>query len=532
MPPLLNQTLDATFHPDDNITDILRRGMIDGKYSNWSYDLFFEKCGANYCSYSVSDRQNIIIIITSVIGIASGLSVALQLLTPLLFHIAHWCLGNLQSNACLTHQVDFNSYDIFFIDGRLLLTKIQQIPLKVIHLNLFFNASQSTEATARYEKSTTRLYLLIWVIVFLVLVIHNILAEQTITINVSEPDEFTYSQLYTFYNTSLQCLCSTIGFRYVSFVKLEARLHQICYSSFIEDLWIENMYYNRNWSKIAINEFRGNGVVYFLGLKSVCNTAQRMIDVIILDVEQSRMWQRTVYSKVQLFSQIGINTENLKKRSLNDFQIFRRAAQSATEFNQLMNIFSNNWAFTPIDAGNMNISNYRLITQPVSHGSNCSCATSSSCTEPVLIDGEFISDLKLGCSPMESLLRSSLICLYNATCVEQINFNNVSWIHPLNSTVTSRFSVNSLVNEITDEAMIEEWVLNISYSSYFSACQPSSCTYSVSMQKTVLEMIAMFLGLYGGLTIILRFIAQWIIHGTERLIIRVNYRRNRIISLM
>lgn len=98
MPPLLNRTLDASFHPNDSITNLLARGMIDGKFKNWSYDLFFEKCGAMHCSYSVPGRQNIIIIVTSVIGIASGLSVALQLLTPLLFHLIRWCVKHFQGN--------------------------------------------------------------------------------------------------------------------------------------------------------------------------------------------------------------------------------------------------------------------------------------------------------------------------------------------------------------------------------------------------------------------------------------------------
>ena len=421
---------------------------------------------------------------------------------------------------------------MLYLGHHRLSTKMKQLPHKVIHLNLFFNASKSTGATAHKERSTTRIYLFMWFIIFIILVIYNIFAEQTITVNVSEPDEVTYTQLYASHRTSLKCPCSVIGFKYDSFLKLDARLHQICYSSFIEDAWIESIFGDRNWSSIPTNEFVGHGVAYFLVLKSICSTAQRRLDVLTFDLEQSRMLQRLIYSKAQLFSQIEINTENVKRRSLTEFRLYRGTAQSATEINQLMNVFSSNWVIRPIPTTNMNLSNYRLTTRPVSHGSNCSCAVSSSCTEPVFVNGTLVPGFVLGCSPTESLFRSTLICLYNATCVEQINVKNLSWIHPLDSTVTSQFNTNSLVMAIMDDALVEEWFLNTSYSSYFSECRPSSCTYSISTRKTALEIVTMFLGLYGGLTIILRVVARWITSGSEHIVTLVNHRRNRAISLM
>ena len=71
--------------------------MIDQVSLPVSYPGFFSECAASNCTYSLNERQNIILIITSLIGIGSGLSVALRLVTPFLFHIVYWSLGLVQS---------------------------------------------------------------------------------------------------------------------------------------------------------------------------------------------------------------------------------------------------------------------------------------------------------------------------------------------------------------------------------------------------------------------------------------------------
>ncbi|CAF3817847.1 unnamed protein product [Rotaria sp. Silwood1] len=131
----------------------------------------------------------------------------------------------------------------------------------------------------------------------------------------------------------------------------------------------------------------------------------------------------------------------------------------------------------------------------------------------------------LGCSPMESLLRSTLMCLYNETCLNLINIQNLSFIHPLDASLPSRFMLNSTVEDLTANVFVEQWLYNISYSAFYSKCQPSICAYSVSKRKDLLEVITIVLGLYGGLTLILRFIAPLLISAAD-LISALVWRRN------
>ncbi|CAF4924985.1 unnamed protein product, partial [Rotaria sp. Silwood1] len=102
---------------------------------------------------------------------------------------------------------------------------------------------------------------------------------------------------------------------------------------------------------------------------------------------------------------------------------------------------------------------------------------------------------------------------------------NLSFIHPLDASLPSRFMLNSTVEDLTANVFVEQWLYNISYSAFYSKCQPSICAYSVSKRKDLLEVITIVLGLYGGLTLILRFIAPLLISAAD-LISALVWRRN------
>lgn len=94
-PMALDSRLDISFKPSNSIFDILKQGMVDNMTVQWSYSSFFRQCGVTVCRYESSGRHSILRIITTSMGIISGLSVALQLVTPFVVHMIHFCLGHL-----------------------------------------------------------------------------------------------------------------------------------------------------------------------------------------------------------------------------------------------------------------------------------------------------------------------------------------------------------------------------------------------------------------------------------------------------
>ena len=192
-----------------------------------------------------------------------------------------------------------------------------------------------------------------------------------------------------------------------------------------------------------------------------------------------------------------------------------------------MSVYSLNWIYSP--RYDLNMSSYQIPTKPIGHGGNCSCAISSSCIESVFINDQIIPGFLVGCSSLESLMRSTLICLYNQTCLDLINIANISTITPLNASLSTQFPPNMTVENMIPNMFIEQWSYNVSYSAFFTQCQPSSCSYSVSQRKDFLKIVTILLGIYGGLTTVLHLIAPLLVTMTNKIIERFRGTTNTVV---
>lgn len=214
--------------------DIIREGLINRMSSESSYSNFLEECAPLNCTYSYNGREDLIILITSVIGIAKGLSVALQLFTPLLFHMFYYGQFNIFKVKSIIIIFHFNSIFPSNIGRSHIIHLIQKFPKKLVQLDFFFNRHKSSVHTIQTERYTTRLYIILW--------LYNLFAENTKTIEILHPTESIFADLYSLHYTSLRCPCTMDDFPSTSYVILTVKLHQVCSSLFIQDAWIENIF--------------------------------------------------------------------------------------------------------------------------------------------------------------------------------------------------------------------------------------------------------------------------------------------------
>lgn len=137
-----------------------------------------------------------------------------------------------------------------------------------------------------------------------------------------------------------------------------------------------------------------------------------------------------------------------------------------------------------------------------------------------------IRGLVSGCSPMKSLLLSTLECFYSdsdcfsivLTYVEQAyiwNVVNPDWfdVHPLiyDSTL-SRFPPNTSISEIVKDVMIEQWNVSFSYKNFYQTCAPNYCTYTQFIRvNSIIEIIIAFVSMIGGLVVSLRLITPYFV---------------------
>ncbi|CAF3591343.1 unnamed protein product [Rotaria sp. Silwood1] len=163
----------------------------------------------------------------------------------------------------------------------------------------------------------------------------------------------------------------------------------------------------------------------------------------------------------------------------------------------------------------------------------CNCMISTTCQEPLRIgpSGLFLPGLVVGCLPMEGLRMSTLECFFSSSCISTILTYLEYYIQmdgsppidfvpptilplaisPLNNSIPSRFSKNTTIGTLIDEYFLEDWTYEISYENYFAACAPSHCNFEYVTRNNILYVATSVLGLYGGLTIGLRFIIWHVI---------------------
>ena len=145
----------------------------------------------------------------------------------------------------------------------------------------------------------------------------------------------------------------------------------------------------------------------------------------------------------------------------------------------------------------------------------------------------------MGCTPSESFLVSTLECFYDSSCIrlihEMANYNNnntyiTSVPNPLDA-IISRFPVNMTVIDLVDRLFVERWSTIMTYSSYFELCAPLLCSYTYRQQLASFYTVTYVIGLYGGLTILLKWICPRIISLMAKIYQHRKKRTNVVASI-
>lgn len=155
---------------------------------------------------------------------------------------------------------------------------------------------------------------------------------------------------------------------------------------------------------------------------------------------------------------------------------------------------------------------YLALSEPVSYDGGCSCALHANCTTQAVFmksatEVFAVKGLKMGCTPSESFLASTLECFYDALCVNLIKeyTNSKTETPELLSANSSRFAINTTLTDLVNSLFIETWSTFSNYSAYFHQCRPAACSYTYIQQFNSLYTVVLLFGLYGGISFALRW---------------------------
>ena len=243
----------------------------------------------------------------------------------------------------------------------------------------------------------------------------------------------------------------------------------------------------------------------------------------------------TLISKVELFARAHTFLNDFKTQTPSSFQHTLQLSRGTTHGNQLLTgAFTNGRIHCYADA-NSSAQFSTDIWWVNSLNPTCNCGTSTtSCEMPLnvycahtaergqvgcfTIPNQIFPGFYLSCEPFDGLLQSTLECAYTPLCLEQIflSFTFVSNasvqtstgenITSVNVTTNSRFPVTAQILEIVNELMIEQWVENVSFQSYFERCRPTACVYTLSQRFDLITTIVSVIGIAAGLSVVLRIL--------------------------
>jgi hypothetical protein len=409
----------------------------------------------------------------------------------------------------------------------------------LIELN-HFQSLANDEQTVRNERWSTRVYILLLSGSLLILILYSGLIGHMKTIQINSPSLSIYKQLENKYGIMLQCPCSQIAIPYRSFVQLEATLHAICSSDFIEQEWIDYLF-NENISHYFAVDFRSAATGQFQMLAELCHIAIDAINDGLEEFYSTELIDFHLLNSITFEALIQGSVGEFQATVPNTFSQVLKVVRATTFGNQLVSGFGSNAIFVlyKVPENDEWIVGIRAGFYYGLDSNWCYCSNLATChTFTALYNfmaGDdlykyyspmytypqvFVDGWGAGCLPIESLLSSSLTCLYNATCLDLIcSFMNTSKIEnftPLVTNMVSQFSHNVTLTSIIQELFIEALEANLSFEAYFTECQPSFCLYSITEYWSVLSIITTILGLYGGLTVTLRFIVPYLIKILSR----------------
>ncbi|CAF0973173.1 unnamed protein product [Adineta ricciae] len=304
----------------------------------------------------------------------------------------------------------------------------------------------------------------------------------------------------------------------------KAYFHQLCSSDFVDK--------NSNWSNILYSygidderpydDFRVFALPQFLTLSLLCDAANRTFINNLVRFNSKILISKEVQSSDIVEFQVASEVTRFCRSTYERFVWMLDFVGNIAQGNGLDSFIQSIWYFQTLRKEDL----AALWMKPRSCGNDnsCSCGTNFTCSSSAIINNYSISGFRIGCFVTNSLLQSTLECLYNLTCINLLeSFYSIQDVRilPLNPNLSSP---NETVQSLVAHLFIDTKQSNVSYEKYDETCSPRLCQYSIEERIHVLYTITAIIGFYRGLTVALEIVAT-ILVNTGLFILRCQQNR-------
>ncbi|CAF1200612.1 unnamed protein product [Adineta ricciae] len=405
---------------------------------------------------------------------------------------------------------------------------------QICEYNLF--ASETDEnsepgisaAKIKREKYATWLYVLLVLVSLYVIFYIALLQSNPQMITIADISPSSFRKLRVQHPETLSCRCSNSTIRYSTFISNEIDFHPICSSIFVTERWIRAFYvlvvyhdHDENFDTTAYSQLRL--------LASLCILSREVVLQSQSDFDNRELITIELHTEDQLESKTNTTIEQFKNSTITQIISIIDFLRIITHANHFISALRTNLRATlsiPSIEHNDSIiyGSWRLFRpsdQMLSSKSHSSCAyiNGFTCDRLFSYQNPFkpigpIKGFVRGCLTFEAILVNTLGCFYDTDCLEslatsfpvpdEIRLNLTKYVLPKQEQNSSVY--NHLLN-----LFVEKWSTNIHYMDYFKSCAPSFCTYTIPRETNFFSALTLLISLYGGLTIICRTSAPYLI---------------------
>ena len=248
---------------------------------------------------------------------------------------------------------------------------------------------------------------------------------------------------------------------------------------------------------------------FFQALRAFCQLSEDTIENTFEEFQSQNYISTVLMTRNSLKTQTNATINQLKSTTTNRFTSFLRMIMDTSHVNTLETILFPYYELYLMD-GSLTIEwSLNLFD------GECRCIYNAGCSmRAAIYDNHNLSVLWYmpgfyqGCFIVAGLRNSHLECLYNATCLEELDLYLESAVPlnvtPLDASLLIHFSVDTTMGSIIEELMVDEWQGSDNFARYYNACRPNECTYTIIGRDSAVGIATTVIGLIGGLITILK----------------------------
>ena len=423
-PQALNQSL-TKFPLDLPIGHLFDEHLFVQSWENQSnYEKYYSSCSPRILSYSYQTRFDFGKMFILIFAGYGALVILLKIFTPILVKI----------------------FDLFKRKGEKPSFNLRNhLHETFTNFNLYPSEDPSEQ---HFQIFITRLTILFSSTLIILYGLIVIFSTHTELVTIKSPSITEFEQLNKEYSSKLICPCSRFSMSYDRILSINPRYHSICSSDYLKESWLE--YFGRVEINIddvlfLATDFRTSGQSFFNLIETLCQTSNETIANALFAFRNNRLITMNALSFEDFQSDIDRRMKSFEEQTISSFIHLIQLIRSSIQINQLAEDMWTNLG--PLSVYENETSQWKLTFRSRDFYTNsCSCALSNECIRPVGFylqndttrskPSQIVPGLVLGCYSIDSVLLSTLECLYQKNCVKLLtdfyDFDIQGLVHPLN----------------------------------------------------------------------------------------------------